>query len=125
LSNIRDHTVTLERMSKTRRARSLDFPPDYKDLEEMFEEALELLDIFESSTRTRMLLSMYRGPCNKSYFRSLINPKLVYENLEILQERELVEELSDGTFDLTEIGKRLLREYLQFLQNLRRTIWEV
>jgi len=122
---MRDHTVTLEKVSKTRRTRSLDFPPDYKDLEEVFEEALELLDIFESSTRTRMLLSMYKGPCNKSYFRSLINPKLVYENLEILQERELVEELSDGTFDLTEIGKRLLREYLQFLQNLRRTIWEV
>jgi len=121
---MRDHTVTLERMSKTRRTRSLDFPSD-KDLEEMFEEALELLDIFESSTRRKMLLSMYRGPCNKSYFRSLINPKLVYENLEILQERELIEELSDGTFDLTEIGKRLLREYLQFLQNLRRTIWEV
>jgi len=124
LSNRRDHNVTLEK-AKNRRARPLDFPLDYKDLEEMFNEALELLDVFESSTRLKMLLSMYRAPCNKSYLRSLINPKLVYENLEILQERELIEEVSDGTFDLTDVGKRILREYLQFLQNLRRMMWEV
>jgi predicted transcriptional regulator len=124
LSNIRDHTVTLEKVSKSRRTRSLDLSPE-KDLEEMFEDALELLDIFESSTRRKMLLLMYRGPCNKSYLRSHINPKLVYENLEMLREREIIEEVSEGTFDLTEIGKRLLREYLQFLQSLRRTIWEM
>lgn len=124
MSNRRDHNVTLEK-AKSRRTRPLDFPLDYKDLEEMFEEALELLDIFESSTRLKMLLSMYRGPCNKSYLRSLINPKLVYENLEILQERELIEEVSDGTFDLTDVGKRILREYMQFLQNLRRMMWEI
>ncbi len=117
--------MTLEKPSKTRRARIPDFPLNYKDLEEMFEEAFELLDIFESSTRLKMLLTMYRGPCNKSHLRSLINPKLVYENLAILQERELIEELSDGTFDLTEVGKRILREYLQFLQNLRRMMWDV
>jgi len=117
--------VTLEKASKSRRTRPLDFPLDYQDLEEMFEEAFELLDVFESSTRLKMLLSMYRGPCNKSYLRSLVNPKLVYENLAILQERELIEELSDGSFDLTEVGKKILREYLQFLQNLRRMVWEV
>lgn len=117
--------MTLERVSKSRRTLDLDFPPEYKDLEEMFEEALELLDVFESATRLKMLLTMCRGPCNKSHLRSLINPKLVYENLAILQERELIEEHSDGNFDLTEVGKKILREYLQFLQNLRRTLWEV
>jgi len=112
-------------MSKNKRTRALDFPQEYKDLEEMFEEAFELLDIFESSTRLKMLFLMYRGPCNKSYLRTLVNPKLVYENLAILQERELIEELSDGSFDLTQIGKRILREYMQFLENLRRVVWEV
>lgn len=124
MSNRRDRNVSLEK-AKSKRTQPIDFPLDYKDLEEMFEGALELLDVFESSTRLKMLLSMYRRPCNKSYLRSLINPKLVYENLEILQERELIEEASDGTFDLTEVGKRILREYLQFLQNLRRMMWEI
>lgn len=78
------------------------------------------LDVFESSARLKMLLSMYKEPCNKSDLRRLVNPKPVYENLAILQERMLIEELSDGRFDLTEMGKKILRQYLQFLNNLRR-----
>jgi len=115
--------VTLER-AKHRRNRALGVPPDYKELEEMFEEAFELLDVFESTTRLKMLLSMYKEPCDKSYLRRLVNPKLVYENLAMLQEQMLIEELSDGKFDLTEMGKRILRQYLQFLENLRKTMWE-
>lgn len=67
---------------------------------------------------------MYKEPCNKSHLRRLVNPKLVYENLALLQERMIIEELSDGRFDLTEMGKRILRQYLEFLENLERIMWE-
>ena len=116
--------MTLEK-SKYRRTRHIGLPADFAELVEMFEETFELLDVFESSARLKMLFSMYREPCNKSDLRRLVNPKLVYENLTILQERMLIEELSDGRFDLTEMGKRILRQYLQFLENLRRTMWEI
>lgn len=113
-------------MEKTRyrRNKTVGLPSDFAALEEMFEKAFELLDVFESSARRKMLLSMYSEPCNKSHLRRLVNPKLVYENLAMLQERMLIEELSDGRFDLTEMGKRILRQYLQFLEDLRRTMWE-
>jgi predicted transcriptional regulator len=116
--------VTLEK-TRYRRSRSIDLPSDFAELEEMFNKAFELLDVFESSARLEMLLTMYREPCNKSHLRRLVNPKLVYENLAMLQERSLIEELSDGRFDLTEMGKRILRQYMQFLENLRKTMWEV
>jgi len=116
--------VTLEK-AKYRRSRRTDLPPEYSEIESMFEEAFKLLDVFESSTRVKMLLSLYREPCNKSHLRRLVNPKLVYENLAMLQERMLIEELTDGRFDLTEMGKRILRQYLHFLENLRKEMWEV
>jgi predicted transcriptional regulator len=115
--------VTLER-AKHRKNRITDFPPEFEEIEKMFEGALELLDVFESTARRKMLLSMYKEPCDKSYLRRLVNPKLVYENLATLQEQMLIEELSDGKYDLTEMGKRILRQYLQFLEDLRKTMWE-
>lgn len=115
--------MTLEK-AKYRRNRHIELPSSFAELEEMFEKTFDLLDVFESSTRLKMMLSMYKEPCNKSHLRRLVNPKLVYENLALLQERMIIEELSDGRFDLTEMGKRILRQYLEFLENLERIMWE-
>ena len=110
--------------ARYRRNRHTEFPSTFAELEEMLEKTFVLLDVFESSTRLKMMMSMYKEPCNKSHLRRLVNPKLVYENLALLQERMIIEELSDGRFDLTEMGKRILRQYLEFLENLEKIMWE-
>jgi hypothetical protein len=91
-------------------------------LEEFFEGALEALDLFESSARMRMLFAMWDSPKDKRFFRELVNPKLLYENLEILQRMNLIQEVSTGVYGLSECGENLMREYLYFLDKLRRTI---
>ncbi|MGQ9543053.1 MAG: hypothetical protein ACUVTM_03025 [Candidatus Bathyarchaeia archaeon] len=91
-------------------------------LEEFFEGALEVLDLLESSARIRMLFAMWDSPKDKRFFRELVNPKLLYENLEILQRMNLIQEVSSGVYGLSERGENMMREYLYFLDKLRRAV---
>ena len=83
--------------------------PDFSELEQMFNEAFELLEMFQSTARMKMLLMMSEGPVNASSMRKTINPKLVYENISLMQKKKLIEELEEG-FNLTEIGRKILAE---------------
>jgi len=115
--------VTIIRSSKSPRTGS-GIPPEFNELEEMFNEAFKLLDLFQSTARMKMLLMMSRGPVDTTVMRKTVNPKLVYENISLMKEKKLIEEVDERGFNLTEIGKRVLMEYLQFLENLERTMWE-
>jgi len=91
-------------------------------LEDFFEGALEALDLFESEARMRMLFAMLESPRDKRFFRELVNPKLLYENLTTLQRMHLVEETSSGIFALSGHGESLMHEYLLFLDRIRKSM---
>jgi len=91
-------------------------------LEDFFEGALEALELFESEARMRMLFAMWESPRDKRFFRELVNPKLLYENLEILQRTRLIREVSKGVYGLSGHGESLMQEYLFFLDKIRRAM---
>jgi hypothetical protein len=93
-------------------------------LEDFLEGALEILDLFESEARRTMLLAMLDSPRDKRFFRELVNPKLLYENLATLQRIRLVEKVSGGFYGLSRHGENLMREYLLFLDRIRRVVKE-
>jgi predicted transcriptional regulator len=115
--------VNVSNTSRTRRNRRSLFP-EFDQLEEMFDEAFKLLDVFQSTARMRMLLMMSRGPVDTASMRRTINPKLVYENITLMREKRLIEEVEEGGFNLTETGRRILEEYIEFLESLQKSIWE-
>jgi hypothetical protein len=93
-------------------------------LEDFFEGALETLDLFESQARMMMLFAMMETPREKKFLREIINPKLLYENLTTLQRMHLIEEVSSGVYGLSGNGENLMREYVLFLDKIRRTMME-
>jgi len=89
-------------------------------LESAFREALDLLDLLSNETRVRMLMPLLESRREKRQYRAEINPKLVYENLRAFLEREIIDEISDGQYELTNFGKHVLCEYLTFIERLRK-----
>ena len=89
-------------------------------LESAFREALDLLDLLSNETRVRMLMPLLESRREKRQYRAEINPKLVYENLRAFIEREIIDEISDGQYELTNFGKHVLCEYLAFIERLRK-----
>jgi hypothetical protein len=63
-------------------------------------------------------------PRDKKFLREIINPKLLYENLTTLQRMHLIEEVSSGVYGLSGNGENLMREYVLFLDKIRRTMME-
>jgi len=89
-------------------------------LESAFREALDLLDLLSNETRVRMLMPLLESRREKRQYRAEINPKLVYENLRAFLEREIIDEIPDGQYELTNFGKQVLCEYLTFIERLRK-----
>lgn len=89
-------------------------------LENAFREALDLMDLLSNETRVRMLMPLLESRREKRQYRAEINPKLVYENLRTFLEREIIDEISDGQYELTDFGKHVLCEYLTFIERLRK-----
>jgi len=89
-------------------------------LESAFKEALDLLDLLSNETRVRMLMPLLESHREKRQYRAEINPKLVYENLRAFLESEIINEISDGQYELTNFGKHVLCEYLTFIERLRK-----
>lgn len=93
-------------------------------LEEPFKGAIDLLDLLSNETRVRMLLRLFEHPCGKKHYRTEINPKLVYENLSSFLDYGLVNESLDDQYELSHLGRRLLAEYLTFLEKVKRVLGE-
>jgi hypothetical protein len=90
-----------------------------KGLERAFREVLDLMDVLTNETRVKMLLPLLEQPQGKKHFREEINPKLIYENVPLLRTHKLIDELSDDLYDLTPMGKKILCEYLSFVEKVR------
>ncbi len=69
-----------------------------------------------------MLAPLFMKTAAKREYRAMINPKLVYENLSVLQHAGLVDEVQDGTYDLSELGKTVVADFIAFLEKTRRTL---
>lgn len=93
-------------------------------LEEAFKGAIDLLDLLSNETRVRMLLRLLERPCGKKHYRAEINPKLVYENLSSFLDYGLVNENLDAQYELSPLGRRLLAEYLTFLEKVKKVLGE-
>ena len=91
-------------------------------LDEFLKDTLETIDLFESRARRMMLFSMLESPREKRYLREFINPKLLYENLDLLRRMNLIEEVSEQVYGLSKQGEILMQEYLHFLDRIRRSI---
>ena len=97
---------------------------EFRELAEEFNEAFKLLDVFQSTARMKMLLMMSRGPVDTTSMRKAVNLKLVCENISLMLEKNLIEEVEDRGFNLTEVGRRILTEYLHFLESLEKAMRE-
>jgi predicted transcriptional regulator len=115
--------LTVTRVSKRERERQDPFL-EFRELVEEFNEAFELLEIFQSTARMKMMLMMSRGPTDTTSMRKTVNPKLVYENIALMRDKKLIEEVEDRAFNLTEVGRKILAEYLHFLESLEKAMWE-
>lgn len=92
------------------------------NLDEFLKDTLQTIDLFESRARRMMLFAMLESPREKRYLREFINPKLLYENLNLLRRMNLIEEVSDQVYGLSKQGEILMQEYLQFLDRIRKSI---
>lgn len=87
-----------------------------------FQQALRLIDILGNETRMRMLVPLFGKAGAKRDYRAKINPKLVYANLSLFVEAGLVDEFDEGTYELSELGKSILAEFITFLEKARKTL---
>ncbi len=90
--------------------------------EETFSETLHLIEVLGNETRMRMLAPLFQNNRAKKEYRTKINPKLVYQNLSVLQGAGLVEEAEQGTYELSPMGKTILGDFFAFLEKTRRTL---
>jgi len=86
------------------------------------QQTLRLIEVLGNETRMRMLMPLLRKAGAKREYRAKINPKLVYQNLSVLLEAGLVDEFSEGAYELSELGKSMLAEFITFLDKTRRTL---
>lgn len=93
-------------------------------LETTFRETLSLIELLGNETRMRMLAPLLERAEAKKNFRSRINPKLVYHNISALSDAGLLDENSEGTYELSQFGKTVLAEFITFLERTRKTLGE-
>jgi hypothetical protein len=94
------------------------------NLENAFQEAMDVINLLCNETRVKMLLPLLKQTKKKREYRIRINPKLVYENIANLMEHNVLHELSSDEYTLTPIGKQILGEYLTFMQRIKKTLRE-
>ena len=89
--------------------------------DQTLQETLRLVDLLGNETRMRMLTPLFRRTSDKRDYRATINPKLVYKNLEVLLQARLLDENESG-YELSELGKTVLAEFITFLEKTRKTL---
>lgn len=94
------------------------------NLESTLQETIRMLELLVNETRIRMLAPLFQKSTAKKEYRTRINPKLVYENLNSLSEAGLVDESQQGTYALSQFGKTMLGEFITFLEKTRRILDE-
>jgi len=72
----------------------------------------------------RMLAPLLEKSEAKRNYRTRINPKLVYHNIAALSDAGLLDESNEGTYDLSQLGKTILTEFITFLEKTRKTLGE-
>jgi len=92
--------------------------------EETFRETLGLIELLGNETRMRMLAPLLEKSGAKRDYRTRINPKLVYHNIAALSDAGLLDESNEGTYDLSQLGKTILTEFITFLEKTRKTLGE-
>jgi DNA-binding transcriptional ArsR family regulator len=92
--------------------------------DETFRETLGLIELLGNETRMRMLAPLLEKSGAKKDYRTRINPKLVYHNISALSDAGLLDENSEGTYELSQFGKTVLAEFLTFLEKTRKTLDE-
>lgn len=91
-------------------------------LEEALRETLHTIELMVNETRMRMLAPLLGKSALKKEFRAKINPKLVYHNIAELSKAGILDEPSEGTYELSRMGETVLAEFLMFLERTRRTL---
>jgi DNA-binding transcriptional ArsR family regulator len=91
-------------------------------LERTLQQTLRTIELLVNETRMRMLAPLLQKSALKRDFRARINPKLVYHNLTALSEAGIVDEPVEGTFELSQLGKTVLPEFIAFLEKTRKTL---
>jgi DNA-binding transcriptional ArsR family regulator len=91
-------------------------------LEQTLQQTLRTIELLVNETRMRMLAPLLQKSALKRDFRARINPKLVYHNLTALSEAGIVDEPVEGTFELSQLGKTVLPEFIAFLEKTRKTL---
>ena len=91
-------------------------------LEETLRQTLRTIELMVNETRMRMLAPLLGKSAMKKEFRAKINPKLVYHNIAELSKAGLLDEPSEGTYELSRMGETVLAEFLMFLERTRRTL---
>ncbi len=92
--------------------------------EETFRETLGLIELLGNETRMRMLAPLLEKSGAKRDYRTRINPKLVYHNISALSDAGLLDENTEGAYELSQFGKTVLAEFITFLEKTRKTINE-
>jgi len=93
-------------------------------LDSALQDTLRLIDLLGNETRMRMLTPLFRKTSAKRDYRTSINPKLVYRNLSAFLDAGLVGE-EDGSYELSELGKTIVAEFITFLEKTRKAVDEV
>ena len=91
-------------------------------LEQTLQQTLRTIELLVNETRMRMLAPLLQKSALTRDFRARINPKLVYHNLTALSEAGIVDEPVEGTFELSQLGKTVLPEFIAFLEKTRKTL---
>jgi hypothetical protein len=91
-------------------------------LEETLRQTLRTIELMVNETRMRMLAPLLGKSALKKEFRARINPKLVYHNIAELSKAGILDEPSQGTYELSRMGETVLAEFLTFLERTRRTL---
>jgi DNA-binding transcriptional ArsR family regulator len=90
--------------------------------ETALQETLRTIELLANETRMRMLAPLLQKSALKKDFRAKINPKLVYSNLTVLSQAGLVDEPVEGTYELSELGKTVMADFIAFLERTRKTL---
>src|SRR2546425_7163 len=91
-------------------------------LDQTLQETFRLIDVLGNETRMRMLAPLFRKTGAKKEYRTSINPKLVYKNLETFLETGLIDEMDSGNYELSQLGKSIMADFIAFLERTRRTL---
>ncbi len=90
-------------------------------LQQTLQQTLRTIELLVNETRMRMLAPLLQKSALKREFRARINPKLVYHNLTALSEAGIIDEPVEGTYELSQLGKTVLPEFIAFLEKTRKT----